>query len=130
MSITPEQRADLEHLIRSRLKDLVTEIQSDVVRSRDETYGELSGGAPDIGDESVADLLSDLANADTTRDLNEMRELEAALARIGQAGYGACIDCGDEIDYERLVAYPASLRCFRCQTVHEKTFAPPPAPSL
>jgi len=42
-----------------------------------------------------------------------------ALRLIREGNYGACIDCGDAIGYERLSAYPTAGRCIRCQERHE-----------
>lgn len=99
-------------------------------RARDETHGSLSGEAPDSADEATADLLSDLANADTTRDLHEMRELEAALARMEQGSFGTCAHCARDIVYARLLAYPGATRCVGCQAIYEKTYKQEPTPSL
>ena len=78
----------------------------------------------------MADLLSDLANAETTRDLTELREIEAAAVRIRDGSYGLCADCGIEIPLGRLRVKPEAVRCIDCQSVHEKTFAHPAEPKL
>jgi signal-transduction protein with cAMP-binding, CBS, and nucleotidyltransferase domain len=44
--------------------------------------------------------------------------------------YGICIDCEQEIEYERLCAYSTAKRCARCQNVHERTFATAPRSTL
>lgn len=130
MPITAEQRGTLERLIRDRLKQLAAEIHGNVARARDETHASLSGEAPDSADEATADLLGDLANADTTRDLHEMRELEAALARIEDIGFGTCTQCDRDIAYERLLAYPGATRCVDCQAMYEKLHMQAPPPRL
>jgi RNA polymerase-binding transcription factor DksA len=65
-----------------------------------------------------------------TRDLDEFRAFEAARERIKHGGYGECIDCGNDIGYERLKAFPSALRCVQCQDRHEKTYGGNPRPSL
>lgn len=40
--------------------------------------------------------------------------LHAALRRMDEGTYGECIDCGIEIDEERLGAIPGALRCLEC----------------
>ncbi len=37
--------------------------------------------------------------------------------------YGVCVDCGAEIGYEPLLAYPTAKRCIACQRQHEMTYA-------
>jgi RNA polymerase-binding transcription factor DksA len=53
------------------------------------------------------------------RETDELANVEAALARIRNGRYGACIDCGAAIHRDRLLAYPAAKRCIDCQTLHE-----------
>jgi RNA polymerase-binding protein DksA len=130
MALTPEQRAELNSIIANRRAQLVADIRREVNQSREETFGAVAGPVTDTGDEAVADLLSDLDTAEVTRDLAELRELEAARARVTAGTYGVCESCGREIAYERLRAYPAAIRCIECQTVHERTHAHPPEPKL
>jgi RNA polymerase-binding transcription factor DksA len=47
-----------------------------------------------------------------------------------EGSYGVCVDCGGEIEYERLKAAPAAFRCINCQRLHEKTYASPGGSSL
>jgi DnaK suppressor protein len=130
MALTREQTAQLKRLIEQRSNELQKEIREDVARARSEQYGDLAGPAPDPGDQSVADLIADLGQADVSRDLDELRALEAAKGRIADGSYGECVSCGREIDYERLKANPAALRCIECQRVFEKTHAVQPSPRL
>ena len=109
---------------------LAAEVREDVARSRDESFAALAGQVTDSADKASADLLSDLDQAEVTRDLNELRELEDALARLDMGNYGRCSDCGADIGLERLHANPAALRCIGCQSVHEKTYANPGEPKL
>jgi len=130
MALTVEQRSELERIIAARYKNLVVEIREEVDRSREETFGAVAGPVTDTGDEAVADLLSDLDTAEVSRDLTELRDLEAARERLAAGTYGECIGCGGEITYQRLLAYPVAKRCLECQTVHEKTYAHPAEPRL
>jgi RNA polymerase-binding protein DksA len=84
----------------------------------------------DSGEASVADLLVDLEAAMTDRDMRELREIDAAQQRMRDGNYGECLDCGGEIDFERLRANPVAVRCIVCQTQHEKSFAHGRTPTL
>lgn len=130
MATRQQQLAELERALRARRAQLETELREDVERARDEEYGELAGPVTDSGDEASADLLADLDNAEIARDVRSLRELDAALQRFADGSYGSCADCGGEIAYERLRAYPTALRCVSCQGVHEKTHAHPGEPRL
>jgi len=122
MALTPQQTQKLHTAIEQRRKALLSELQDDVDRVRRDRHEDLAGASPDAGDESVATLIADLDHADVGRDLNELRDLEAARARLADGSYGTCTDCGGEIGYERLKANPAAVRCIACQTRHEKTY--------
>ena len=130
MALTDRQAQELRDLLETRRNALLGELREDAERARDQPYAEHAGTAPDTGDESVATLIADLEQADMTRDLDEYRALEAARERLKSGEYGICIDCGNDIGYERLKASPAALRCIQCQERHEKTFGGNPKPSL
>ena len=123
MPLTDRQRTELAQLIERRWRALVAELREDAARNRDAPYAEHAGNAPDSGDQSVADLLADVGEAETTRDLEELRGLEAARERLKAGTYGMCSDCRADIGIERLRAFPAALRCMRCQERHDRTFA-------
>jgi DnaK suppressor protein len=122
VSLTREQAIELGFVIEQRRQALLAEIRDDVARARRDKFGELAGPAPDAGDESVAALIADLDQADLGRDLGELRAIEAAHERINEGSYGVCSDCGGEIDYARLRASPAAVRCIECQRRHEKLY--------
>lgn len=102
-----------------RREELRWLIHDALVESRRDDFLELAGAVHDAGDESVADLLEGLSHATLNREVEELADTEAALARIQKGGYGVCIDCGDEIVRERLNAYPTAKRCIVCQTRRE-----------
>lgn len=130
MALTPRQIEELKSLIARRRDVLVAELRRDAAKASEESFGALAGPTPDSGDESVAALLADLDQSELTRDLEELRELEAARARIAAGSYGVCADCRADIEFERLRAAPGALRCVACQGRHEKTFAGPGRPKL
>jgi DnaK suppressor protein len=45
----------------------------------------------------------------------QLREVEDALERIEKGTYGICKNCNEEIDIERLKAYPAAKACIKCK---------------
>jgi RNA polymerase-binding transcription factor DksA len=130
MSLSREQSNELGARIDARRRALLDEIREDVARARREQYGELAGPAPDPGDQSVADLIADLEHADLGRDLDELRAVDAARNRLAEGSYGACAECGIDIEFERLRANPTAVRCIQCQRAHEKEHGAPGAPTL
>jgi RNA polymerase-binding transcription factor DksA len=130
MALTAKQNEELSKRVQKRRGELLAELREDAARARDEPYAEHAGMAPDTGDESVATLIADLEQADLTRDLDELRAIDAAWQRIKDGAYGVCVDCGRDVGYERLKANPAAARDVQCQERHEKTYGGTPKPSL
>lgn len=122
MALNRREIIELGNAIAERRKALMEEIRREVARARDEPYAEIAGATPDSGDEAVADLIADVDQAEVTRDLGELRELEAARKRLADGSYGICVDCGADIGLARLRVQPGALRCVECQQRHEKTY--------
>lgn len=70
-----------------------------------------------------ADLKEDLAAepelAAAQRDAAELKDVEAALAKLHAPDFGRCTDCGDDIPYVRLRANPVARLCLACQNKQE-----------
>lgn len=112
-----------DDILRARIRVLGAEIREALHRADTETYGELAGRVHDAAEESLADLLTDVNLAEISREVQEVRDIDAAMRRIADRTYGSCIDCGDPIDVARLEAYPTAKRCLACQRGHELKFA-------
>lgn len=124
-------RSDVEHfasLLAERKERLGGEIRRVLARVGKEPYADILAGGNDAGDSSVADLLSDVAFAEVARDAAEVRDINAAQARIAAGTYGTCIDCGRPIGAKRLEAYPTAKRCIEDQQRREKLRAGPSHP--
>ena len=130
MSLTQEELSELERAMLRRREALEVESHADAEKLREDVFSETAGPVADLGDEATADLISDVENAELSRDLTELQEIDAALMRLREGHYGRCAHCGGEIDLERLRREPAATRCLECQSTHEKTFAHPGQPSL
>ncbi len=111
--------ARAKKLLEERRAALLDDIRAALVKSGNESFIELAGRVHDVGEESVADMLMELNLNSSQRETDELADVEAALARIRNGQYGACIDCGTAIHRDRLSAYPAAKRCIDCQTLHE-----------
>ena len=130
MALTREQSIELGAVIDQRRRALLDEIREDMTRVRREQFGELAGPTPDPGDASVAGLIADLEQADLGRELDELRAVDAAHQRYVEGKYGLCVECGTDIEYDRLRANPSAIRCIHCQRRHEKEHGTRGAPTL
>lgn len=123
MPLNPEQLSELQRAVDRRCEALQAEIRGDAGRAREDVFSAVAGPVTDSGDAAQADLLADIDHAELSRDLRELRELEAAQERLRNGNYGACEDCGGDIPFERLNAQPAARRCFGCQRSYERLHA-------
>ena len=55
----------------------------------------------------------------SSRDVDELALVDAALQRLDAGSYGDCSDCGKPIALQRLLAQPAAQRCAVCQAARE-----------
>lgn len=128
--ITKQQINVLQKIMELELESLVDETQQEMDPQLKASINEIDGGAADVDDEAVADTIVDVDNAIIGMHLQKARDLNAALDRIQTGTYGICIDCGDDISFERLTAYPTAKRCIICQSRREKTRANRPASTI
>ena len=129
-NLNQDQTNQLIQLMDARNLVLRAEIRAALLRSGDEHFKDITGGVGDVGDASVADVATDLDAATMGRQIREIRDIEAAQKRVQDGSFGTCIDCGAEIGFDRLCAYPTAKRCVACQGQREKTFSHEGTPSL
>jgi RNA polymerase-binding transcription factor DksA len=115
-----KQLADARRRLLERSGQLRADIGRELRKYDDEHYTALADRVADTGEQSVADLLVDLDLAEITRDVVEFRDIEAALLRIAHGSYGVCVDCGTQIDAQRLRQVPSAARCVPCQQRYER----------
>ena len=131
MALTQTELSNVGERLDKRYRSLLEEVRDALEQSENQQYVELIGRVPaDIGDQSVGDALADLNLAIIDRHIQELRDIEAAKARLKERAFGPCIGCGDDIGYERLLAYPTAKRCVVCQRQQEKTYAHGGTPTL
>ncbi len=118
-SATENDIEKLEKRLRDRREELRWIIHDILVESKRQDYIDLAGQVHDAGEESIANVFVDLDLSALRREVEEIRDVEAALERISDATYGQCIDCENDIELTRLEAYPTAKRCIVCQNHHE-----------
>ena len=117
--LSEKQLQQFEQRLRNRREELREIIHRELANSKQEDFTELAGMVHDAGDESFAELLRGINIATRTRELEEIRDVEASLERIKNGIYGTCIECNDKIALDRLDAYPTAKRCINCQSRNE-----------
>jgi RNA polymerase-binding protein DksA len=131
MALTDEQLAEIAGLLDERAQTLASEVHDELGEPEEREYGHIAGELPgDSGDQSVASAAADLNFRMTGRHAEELSAIARARDRIRDGSYGYCVDCGGEIGFDRLRAYPTAERCILDQQRVEKTYAQEGKPSL
>ncbi|UIN23745.1 TraR/DksA family transcriptional regulator [Herbaspirillum frisingense] len=73
----------------------------------------------DFADDEQSDRLG-IQQVMSDQELHELLDITEARSRLTDNSYGLCVDCGAEIEVERLLAYPTAKRCLACQQQHER----------
>jgi len=105
-------------------------VDEEIIHHERENYEDILGRVRDTGDDSLARSIADLNIRTLDRELQEMRDIDAAVARMDSGDYGTCMDCGEPIQLARLSAYPTARRCLICQRRHEASHAGNAHPSM
>lgn len=120
--LTERQIEELTLRLLDRTRFLAARVREELAASDTQHYRDLAGSVTDIADEALASAMVDVDTEIIDRHIIELRDIEAAHERIKKATCGLCIDCGDDIAYERLAVYPTAKRCVRCQQQRERTY--------
>jgi RNA polymerase-binding transcription factor DksA len=129
-ALTRQQRQQIETILLARRNACLEQAVEERVRDHSQSFADIAGEVPDVGDESVARMLSDLGHTLAERHTDEIAAIDRTLAHMNAGGFGLCDECDGEIGYPRLRAFPTATRCIACQTVHERTYAHMSTPTL
>ncbi len=121
-NFTENQLTQLRAALHKRYLELQNEIRNELAHTKDTDDFDLA--------EYLNNIPDDIDTALVDRQINEMRELEMSMKYLNELEFGDCIDCGNEIGFERLLAYPSAQRCIQCQNQYEKAFLQGPNPTL
>jgi DnaK suppressor protein len=111
------------HQIEERLADREAELQARV-REAKEAQAERPSGSrthvEDLAEEGEQRFRNGIEHVELIRDQEELTDIVATRERIADGSYGECIDCGQDIAPQRLMAQPTATRCLICQGAYEK----------
>ncbi|WP_299673873.1 TraR/DksA C4-type zinc finger protein [uncultured Roseobacter sp.] len=99
----------------ARAKDILLSRRAELVGHLTEVEQQLDATPPkdweDFSSERQGDeVLEALGQAE----LNELRRIDAALARVASGSYGVCLTCGEDISEARLAVLPDTPLCKTC----------------
>lgn len=126
--LSKQQLQKLQERLEQQQKLLIAAAQ--MHRNQKTNYREIAGEVHDRGDESLADILSDIDINAEQRITEAIADATDALERMQTHHYGICIDCGQQIGFERLNVFPTAKRCLHCRESYEKTSRHAAGPSM
>ncbi len=129
-ALTTRQTRKLERNLLAQRSSVLTAAHEELTRATEQSYAEIAGEVPDFGDQATASSLTDYSNAIARRHAEAIKEIDDALVRIQGHRFGRCMECGADIRFERLEAFPTARRCVICQSRHERMFAAAETPTL
>lgn len=130
MTLTQGQRTALTGALDKLETEVREKIRESMPQLADQKYIDLVGVVYDTGDEASATMQEEVDHTLLEHYLQELKEIEAARARLEGGEANVCVDCGEEIGFRRLDAYPFATRCIHCQTVREKMHGNDAAPRV
>ena len=123
-ALTQPQLDQLTDQLHANRQALRREVREELENSGEQHRIAILNAEPgDVGDLSLAAALADFNVARFDRHIHALRDIVAAFQRIKDGQYGICTDCGNEIGFARLQAYPTAKRCIICQEQYEKQYA-------
>jgi DnaK suppressor protein len=110
--VTQDARTALESE-RARARDRLAALERDFASSVEAAR---NANADDEHDPEGATLAFERQHvaAHIGRVVDRLREIDAALARLDEGGYGICRRCGQQIPAGRLAARPSATTCVAC----------------
>ena len=121
--LTPSQIDQLVAQLKADYQVLLSEVRDELQNAGEQHRIDLLNNEPgDSGDESMANALADFNLTIVDRQVQGLRDIESAFQRIKNGEYGVCIDCGDDVPFNRLQAYPSAKRCIVCQQKREREY--------
>lgn len=106
--------------LKGKLIEEKTKLENDLQRIANPTEipGDYETRFEDLGtgiDENATEVEEYTDKLAVENDLEkQLKDVDDALERMEKGAYGFCENCQQEIDIERLRAYPAARTCIKC----------------
>ena len=112
-----EKPDEMKAMLLKIKEETLKEINKTVKSGSDVAVNEPSG---DIYDQASSERDRELGLLLNDRERDKLRQIDEALLRIAEGGYGICEECEEEIPLGRLKVMPFARFCVRCQSDMEK----------
>ena len=88
--------------------------------SPDDFPGDFPDDFPDEIDTASSEVSLQFTGRLREREQGLLAKIEAALRKIDDGGYGACLSCGEDIGVKRIQARPMAQLCIDCKGEQEQ----------
>ena len=105
--------------IREKLLAMRRDMAGDVETLKREGFSLGTDGTQDVADDAANTYARQMLLGLSERERAVIRQIDEALDRIDEGGFGLCEDCGDEIGEARLLALPYATLCVECKAKQE-----------
>ena len=119
-------KAQLEHykkIINEKRDELLQELErmknSGLNTSAKDTSGDHAAYAFHMADQGTDTMDREQQYMFASREGNYLYHLDLALDRLNKGEFGICVECGEEINHERLEAVPHARLCIQCKSKEE-----------
>lgn len=120
-TMNSERYEELRTMLEERRREILGAMQEKIRDVRAEGSAAPSQGVRDEAESSAADFQDDIEFALLQMKAETLQRIDEALARLVDASYGCCDECGEEIAERRLRALPFAVRCKDCEENREAT---------
>lgn len=108
-----------------KMKESLLEMKKEIITQLMATSSDFKNIVEDMESKDSIDIASDdidrkMLETFGNKDLNRLKLIDSAIARIEQGKYGLCMKCGKNIPQARLEAIPYALMCIECKSAEEK----------
>lgn len=112
--------ASLLHELRGVFTQQVEYHKEDALSSKKDSAGERAGMATHMADLGSDNFRHDIELGLMSEEGDVLEMIDEALQRLETSEYGICLECGCEINPERLEAKPYARFCVKCKSAIEK----------
>ncbi len=122
--MNPQQLEHFKKIIMEKRERLLKELDhlksSGLNTSMKDTSGDHSAYSFHMADQGTDTMDREQQYFFASREGNLLYHLNLALERIEKGEYGICVQCGEEINHERLEAVPHARLCIACKSKEEQ----------
>jgi len=105
--------------VKTRLQDKERQLLTDIARSESDARNSREAEVQDHMDKVVSSEDKEGLFKETSSEWDVLTQVRAALERLANGTYGKCIDCGRQIEPNRLKAIPWTPYCLEDQGRHD-----------